>query len=234
LPNNEKGFFSGITVRPHSAWRIDAYADIYRFPWLRFRVNAPAEGKDYMVQLNYKPNRQFEIYTRFKAESKYINYNPVSQTLSPVIAQPRKNWRTNLTYKLNPVFTLRTRAELVWFDNTGPAAEEGFLMYVDLLYKPLMKPLSGNIRLQYFETDGYNSRLYAYENDVLYSFSIPVFYDKGYRYYLNVNYDLGRRISLWAKWAQFIYPDKAVIGSGLDEIKARHKTEVKLQALYKF
>ncbi len=46
LPNNEKGFFSGITVRPHSAWRIDAYADIYRFPWLRFRVNAPSEGKD--------------------------------------------------------------------------------------------------------------------------------------------------------------------------------------------
>ncbi len=234
FPTNEKGFFTGITVRPHSAWRIDAYADMYKFPWLRFRVNAPSEGKDYMIQLNYRPGRHFEIYTRFKAESKFINYNPTQQVLSPVIAQPRKNWRTHLSYKLNATFTLRTRAEMVWFDKKGSAAEEGFLFYTDLLYKPMMKPLSGNIRLQYFETDGYNSRLYAYENDVLYSFSIPVFYDKGYRYYINVNYDLTRKFSMWARWSQFVYADRTVVGSGLDEIKGNQKTEMKLQLMYKF
>jgi hypothetical protein len=233
-PTNEKGFFTGISIRPHMNWRIDAYADIYRFPWLKFRVNAPTEGKDYMVQLNYKPNKQFEIYSRYKAESKYINFNPDLQTLSPVIAQPRKNWRTHLSYKLNSIFTLRTRAEVVWFDKKGPAEEQGFLLYTDVLYKPMMKAFSGNIRLQYFETEGYNSRLYAYENDVLYSFSIPVFYDKGYRVYINANYDVSKKLTLWARWARFIYIDKDIIGSGLDEIKHSHKTEVKLQLMYKF
>jgi hypothetical protein len=233
-PTNEKGFFTGISIRPHMNWRIDAYADIYRFPWLKFRVNAPTEGKDYMVQLNYKPNKQFEIYSRYKAESKYINFNPDLQTLSPVIAQPRKNWRTHLSYKLNSIFTLRTRAEVVWFDKKGPAEEQGFLLYTDVLYKPMMKAFSGNIRLQYFETEGYNSRLYAYENDVLYSFSIPVFYDKGYRVYINANYDVSKKLTLWARWARFIYTDKDIIGSGLDEIKQPHKSEVKLQMMYKF
>ena len=234
FPTNEKGFFTGISIRPNNNWRIDAYADVYRFPWLRFRVNAPSEGKDYMVQLNYKPNKVFEIYTRYKTESKYINYNPDLQTLSPVVAQPRKNWRTHLSYKLNPAFTIRSRAEIVWFDKKGPAAEQGFLIFADVLYKPLMKRFSGNMRLQYFETEGYNSRLYAYENDVLYSFSIPVFYDKGYRVYANVNFDLTKKITLWVRWARFIYPEKDKVGSGLDEIENNHRSEVKLQMMYKF
>ena len=97
-----------------------------------------------------------------------------------------------------------------------------------------MKPFSANIRLQYFETDDYNSRLYAYENDVLYSFSIPVFYEKGYRYYLNVNYDLTKKLTAWARIAQTINPDRSIIGSGLDEIKGNRKTEVKLQVMYRF
>jgi len=233
-PSNEKGFFAGITIRPTANWRIDGYADVYRFPWLKYRVNAPSEGKDYMIQLNYKPNKQFEIYTRYKTESKYINYNPNSQILSPVIAQPRKNWRTHLSFKLNADFTLRSRAELVWFDKKGNAAEQGFLIFTDILYKPMMKRYSGTIRLQYFETDGYNSRLYAYENDVLFSYTIPVFYDKGYRVYLNGNIDLTSKMSIWVRWARYMYPDKKLIGSGLDEIKNNHKTAVKIQFIYNF
>jgi DNA uptake protein ComE-like DNA-binding protein len=233
-PNNEKGLFSGIAIRPNNAWAIQAYVDFYKFPWLKFRINAPTTGSDYFIQLNYKPNKIFEIYTRFKSESKSINYNPKDLTLSPVIPQPKQNWRTQFSYKINPTFTFRSRVEAIWFDKKGEAKENGFLLYTDLLYKPLLKPLSASIRLQYFETDGYNSRLYAYENDVLYSFSIPVFYDKGYRYYLNVNYDLTKKISLWGRVAQYLYPGKTSIGSGLDEIKGNRRTEVKLQALYKF
>ncbi|MEJ7586251.1 MAG: hypothetical protein WKI04_01690 [Ferruginibacter sp.] len=75
---------------------------------------------------------------------------------------------------------------------------------------------------------------YAYENDVLYSFSIPVFYEKGYRYYVNVNYDLTKKLSVWLRCAQTIYKVQTEIGSGLDEIAGNKKTEVKLQALYQF
>lgn len=233
-PNNEKGLYAGISIRPNNAFRIDAYADFYKFPWLRFRVDAPSTGSDYLIQLNYKPNKQLEIYTRYHSESKAINVNPDQLTLSPVIQQARKNWRTQVSYKVNTTITLRNRTEIVWFDNNGPAAEQGFLTYFDFIYKPMLKPFSGNIRLQYFETNGYNSRLYAYENDVLYSFSIPVFYDKGYRYYVNINYDVNKKISFWIKWAQTLYKDKTLIGSGLDEIRGNTKSEIKLQAIYKF
>jgi hypothetical protein len=233
-PNNEKGFFSGITIKPNNNWKIDAYADFYKFPWLKYRVNAPINGSDYLVQFTYKPNKIFEVYTRFKSESKSINYNPKDVTLSPVLPQPKQDWRTQFSYKINPDFTFRSRVEAIWYDKKGQANETGFLLYADVLYKPIMKPLSASVRLQYFETDGYNSRLYAFENDVLYSFSIPVFYDKGYRYYLNVNYDINKKLTVWARVAQYLYPNKSIIGSGLDEIQGSHRTEVKLQAMYKF
>lgn len=234
LPNNEKGLFSGITIRPTSQWQIDAYADIYKFPWLRFRVDAPSAGSDYFIQATYKPNRQMEIYSRFKRESKGINFNPDDLVMNPIVYQPRKNWRMQISYKISSRFSVRNRTELVWFDKTGKAAEEGFMMYADLFYKPLRSPFSANMRLQYFETDGYNSRLYTYESDVLYYFSIPVLYDKGYRYYFNVNYDFSKKLSAWAKWSQTIYRDKTTVGSGLDEIKGNIRSEARLELLYKF
>ncbi len=233
-PNNENGLYGGISVRPNNYWKIDAYADFYKFPWLRYRVNAPSGGADYLVQFNYKPNKQIEIYSRYHAETKAINANPNQLTLSPVVQQPKKNWRTQFSYKVNEAIILRSRMELVWFDKNGISAEQGFLIFFDFIYKPLLKPYSGNIRGQYFETEGYNSRLYAYENDLLYSYSIPVFYDKGYRYYLNLNYDINKKIACWVKWSQTIYKAKNLIGSGLDEIQGSVKSEMKFQIVYKF
>lgn len=234
FPTNENGFYAGISINPTDKFRIDVYADVYSFPWLKYRIDAPSRGDDYLVQVTYKPNKEIEVYTRFKTEKKAINYNPLEFTLNPVLPKPKQTWRTQFSYKLNSSFTLRSRMELLWYDKTGAAHENGFLANADLLYKPLLRPFSANARLQYFETDGYNSRMYAYENDVLYSFSIPVFYDKGYRTYFNINYDVSRRLSIWFRYSQSVYPDKKIIGSGLDEISGNKKAEIKLQAIYNF
>lgn len=233
-PTNESGFYAGITIRPATAWRLDAYGDIYKFPWLKYLVDAPSYGKDFVTQLTYTPNKQVEIYTRYRNETKQGNQPDNTTVTNYLVSLPKQNWRMQISYKLNTSSTLRNRAELLWYDNKGLNRENGFLTYFDFLYRPLLKPYSAALRLQYFETDGYNSRLYAYENDVLYSYSIPVFFDKGYRYYLTLNYDLTKRLSFWFRWAQTIYRDKNLIGSGLDEIEGNKKTEVKLQARYIF
>ncbi|MBL0357236.1 MAG: helix-hairpin-helix domain-containing protein [Chitinophagaceae bacterium] len=234
FPSNEKGIYAGISIRPTSQWRIDAYADFYKFPWLKYLVDAPTAGVDYLAQLTYKPNKQLEIYARYRTESKSKNYNPDGAFTSPVVPKPRQSFRSQLNYRINSTITFRNRVELVWFDRKGGGAQNGFLSFVDFVYKPMMKKYSGNVRLLYFETQGYDSRMYTYENDVLYSFSIPVFYDKGYRYYLNLNYDFSKRLSLWFRWAQTIYKDKTTVGTGLDEIQGNKKTEVKLQLQYYF
>lgn len=233
-PSNEKGFFAGITVRPATAWRVSAYADLFSFPWLKYRVNMPGTGSDYMVQLTYRPDKLLEIYTRFKAERKPINFDTADHVLTPVVQQPKLDWRVQVSYQFNRAILVRSRTEAVWFDKKGPAAETGFLINADLVWHPANKPWSGNMRLQYFETEGYNSRIYGYEDDVLYSYSIPVLYGKGYTYYLNGNYDLSKKLSVWLRCAQTVYPGQKTISSYLDRIAGNHKTELRAQVIFKF
>jgi len=229
-PTNENGFYAGISIRPVSAWRFDGYIDVYKFPWLKYLVDAPSQGNDFLAQITYTPNKQLEVYTRYRSETKQGNQPGNNTPMNYLVSLPRQNWRTQISYRINQTFAVRTRTELLWYDKNGENAETGFLTFFDVIYKPPLKNYSGNIRLQYFETDDYNSRIYAYENDVLFYYSIPAFYDHGFRYYLNINYNLNSNISFWLKWSQTLYNDVESIGSGLDEIPGSKKSEIRVMA----
>ena len=229
-PTNENGFYAGISIRPVSAWRFDGYIDVYKFPWLKYLVDAPSQGSDFLGQITYTPNKQLEVYTRYRSETKQANQPDNNTPMNYLVSLPRQNWRTQISYRINQTFAVRSRTELLWYDKNGKNAEAGFLTFFDVVYKPPLKNYSGNIRLQYFETDDYNSRIYAYENDVLFYYSIPAFYDQGFRYYLNLNYNLNSNISFWLKWSQTIYNNAESIGSGLDEIPGSKKSEIRVMA----
>lgn len=228
-PVNEKGFYTGINIRPLEVLRIDAYADIFKFPWLRYRVDAPSTGAEYMLQLYYRPVRGADFYIRYRSTNKAINTTEAGHALAVVKNKTRQNLRMQMSLKVNSAFTFRSRTETIWYDSRS-----GFTIYADVLYKPMLKKFSGNMRLQYFETDDYDTRLYAFENDVLYSYSIPMVYGKGFRYYLNLRYNLVRGLSLWTRIAQTNYLDRDEIGSGLDKIKGNKKTELKVELVWRF
>ncbi len=229
MPTNETGYYMGITLHPLQNLRLDAYADLFKFPWLRYLADAPSGGSEYAVQLTYTPAKTSELYLRFRKEAKQTNQPDNTTNLNYLVYQHKVNWRMHIEHKLNNAFTLRGRVEWLLFDRDGAYEEQGTLYYMDVLYKPLMKALATGIRLQYFETDSYYSRVYAFENDVLYGYSIPVFYDRGYRYYLNVNYDMTPKMTIWLRWAQTIYTGRLSTGSGTAEIQGSRRSELKLQ-----
>lgn len=231
MPANEKGIYAGIAIRPVQAWHLTAYADFFQFPWLRYRVNAPSKGYDYLVQLNYQPNKQFELYVRYRNRNK-----PLDSSGNGVIFYPqdevKQNLRVHFSNQVSPALSIKSRMELMWYDHRFKNAEQGFLGYVEAAYD--WQKLSSNIRLQYFETNSYNSRIYVYEADVMYSFSIPAFYDKGFRYYINLHYDLTKKLECWVRFASTVYRNKKIIGSGMDEIKGNLRSDIKLQLQYSF
>jgi hypothetical protein len=207
---------------------------VFKFPWLKYLVDAPSHGKDFLAQITYTPNKQLEIYTRYRSESKQGNQPDNITPANYLVPLPRQNWRTQISFKINSSFVVRSRTDLSWYDKKGGNTERGFLSFLDVIYKPILKNFSSNVRLQYFETDGYDSRIYAFENDVLYYFSIPGFFNKGYRYYLNINYDLNSKVSFWLKGSQTIYNNMKSVGSGLDEIPGNSKSEIRVLARIKF
>jgi hypothetical protein len=228
FPVNEKGFYTGIVARPVHGWQLNAYADFFQFPWIKYLVNAPSRGHDYLAQLNYQPNKQFGMYVRFRNKNK-----PGDSSGSGVIYYPqdqvKQNLRIHLTQQLSYTFSLTGRVEMVWL-NHQLKTSQGFLGYLEGSYE--WKKVAGNLRFQYFETNGYNTRIYVYESDVLYSFSIPAFYDKGFRYYINCHYHVLKNFEMWLRLAQTFYPERSKIGSSLDEIDGNRKTELKIQLRY--
>ncbi len=240
-PSNENGLYTGISIRPFAGWRVDAYADVYRFPWLKYRVDAPGFGSGFFIQFFYQPGKTWNFYTRFKNESKQADKPEANAATYQLALVPAQDWRTEYTIHLAKEIVIRNRVEIVWYNKRAEGHEQGFLGLVDFFYHPNLKPFAGNLRLLYFETSGYNSRIYAYENDMLYNFSIPFLYNKGFRYYINLNFNIKKllgfgssyrtNITGWIKWAQYIYPEKTIIGSGPDQLSGDKKSELKLQVL---
>ncbi len=234
LPINENGFYMGLSLHPEPTVRLDAYADVFSFPWLRYRVDRPSNGSEYFVQFTWQPNKQIQVYTRYRNESKAINLSGTNLPAHVTVNRPQQNWRTHLAYKISPEIMFNGRVEMLWLDKQSDAPETGFLGFVEIGYNPKSKPYGGNIRLQYFESDSYDSRLYAYESDILYSYSIPPSFLKGYRYYVNLNYDVSKKLTVWLRFARSIYPDQTSVGTGNDEILKNHRSEVKVQGMWYF
>ncbi|MGZ3853782.1 MAG: ComEA family DNA-binding protein [Flavisolibacter sp.] len=228
---NEKGFYSGLLIRPATGWQLNAYADFYRFPWIKYLVNAPSNGHEYLVQLNYQPDKLFAMYLRFRNKDKPTDISGTDAIYHP-LDQVKQNLRVHLSRQLANRFSMNTRLELLWLNPGAGNEERGFLSYVEANYAS--RRLSAGLRFQYFETNSYNSRIYVYESDVLYSYSIPAFYDKGVRYYFNVHYKFTRDFVCYFRLAQTVFTNKELIGSGLDEITGNKKTEIKLQLSYLF
>ncbi len=227
--SNEHGLYTGVTLRWSSAWKTDMYMDVYSFPWLRYRLDRPGRGHDYLLQITYTPSRGIELYTRWKSERKMGNMETDASPTRVVLPVHKSSLRTHFSIKMSSDITIRHRAELNWYQQEGGARQQGYLWYADIIYKPMMKRWGVAARYQLFESDGYESRLYAYENDVLYGYSIPVFSGAGTRWYLRGELDLGKRYTVWLRIAQTKYGQVETIGTGNDQVKGNRKTDIKLQ-----
>ena len=100
-----------------------------------------------------------------------------------------------------------------------------------VLYPPLA---AAERRTGYFHTDGYNSRVYLYEQGPLYTYSSLQLYGEGLRYWLMARVSLGRNLTLTAKAGVTDYRDRQTIGSGYQQIDGSSQTDLDLQVRWKF
>lgn len=231
---NERGFYLGISLRPIHRWTINAYTDMYYSPWLRYLVDAPARGYDYMAEVNYAPSKTVQMYWRFRNENKEKNATGNETVSDYLVFHQRYTYRYHISYKISPSFTLKNRIEWSEFRTPVTRTESGTLFLQDVQYKPLKGPLTFIARAAFFDTDGFNSRLYAFENDLLYQFSVPALQDKGMRYFLLIRYKPVRGVDVWVKLGSTVYTNRNTVGSGLDEINGNARTDLKVQLRYSF
>jgi hypothetical protein len=230
---NERGFYTGITIRPIRSVSISGYYDFFTFPWLRYQVDAPSHGYEYLAQLTYTPSKKTELYLRVKESQKQQNVY-ADEPMDYLVDVKQINYRFNATYKISATVSLKSRVEWVRYkiENTGP--DEGYAIMQDINCNPIGFPVSFNFRYALFDTKTYDSRIYAYENDIPGAFSIPAYYYQGQRCYLMVQWHILRGLDFWFRIGQTVYSNRDVISSGLEEIDGPKKTDLKLQLRYQF
>ena len=108
------------------------------------------------------------------------------------------------------------------------------MAYQDIIYKPVSIPISLTTRFAIFDVDNYDARIYAYENDVTYQFSIPAYYNKGTRFYANLKYRTRKHLTLEARYAQTFWNNQTEFSSGNNRIEGQTKSEVKVQVRWAF
>lgn len=231
-PNNEAGFYTGLNASLGSGLTFSGYFDVFRFPWLRSNIDAPSRGYEYFMRLDYRPSYNWGLYVQYRLEEKQGNRSANETPIDYLIYKKRQNLRLHFRYRVNREFELRSRAEVSFFKDQEQS--KGFMMYQDLVWSPRSVPFKAQMRLAIFDTEDYDTRIYAYENDMLYVFSVPAYYGRGTRFYLNMSYKVNRAVSLWLRYSQTYFADRDVISSGNNEIEGNTRSEIKAQIRVKF
>lgn len=227
---NETGFYSGLVAYPAKHLKVSAYADFYRFPWITYTTMAPSSGADFLIRADYSLSKKVNFYVKFKNEKKEVKADEEGKEINiPVATQSLRMYGE---FELSDVLSLRSRIEFSRYEKHE--AENGVFIAQDLLISARKMPLKSQFRIAWFKTDSYNTRIYAYENDLLYSYSMPAFSGKGFRSYANLQYAVSKRLSLWFKASGLFSPQAESIGSGENEVEGKVLTEVKIQFRYNF
>jgi uncharacterized protein YbbC (DUF1343 family) len=98
----------------------------------------------------------------------------------------------------------------------------------------LDQKLSTSVRYILFDIEDYDSRIYSYEPDVLYAFTIPAYLNKGMRLILNFKIKPINNLEVWGRLAHTAYSNIENIGSGNQKILGNQLSEWKVQIRYRF
>nr|WP_295929629.1 helix-hairpin-helix domain-containing protein [uncultured Dyadobacter sp.] len=228
-PINETGAYAGLRFAPRH-WQFSAFYDYFHFPWLKYQVDAPSKGSDYLLRALWKPNKRFNASLLFHEKHKQGNEPDSKEEPAPVVNSIRRTAMLNLEYDVPMKYALRTRFQCGGLKYEGLRGSNGLTVLQDITVHLQQMEVSG--RFAFFKTDNYDSRQYVYEKDMLYAFSIPAYYDIGTRHYLMLRYTLAKSLKLWVRWSQTRYRDLEQISSGLNEISGNKRSEIKLQIMY--
>ncbi len=230
--SNETGLYLGWKYAPAPRWQVGGYLDGFRFPWLKYLVDAPSRGWGTLLRVAYVPRKTTQAFGQFVEEHKEKNIPDRLQKQNAVVPTTRRYAVLGLDHAPVRWLALSARAFYSSFRYAGFRPSQGWGLVQEASVSRKNLTLTG--RIAYFSTDDYDSRFYTYEADVLYAFSLPAYFNEGFRNYLLVQYRLSRSLDVWVRVARTDYLHQQTVGSGLDQIDAPHRTEIKTQVRWQF
>lgn len=130
--------------------------------------------------------------------------------------------KVSAKYTFNDNLILATRLDYKVVD---PSGSKGILLLQDMVYRFRQLPVTLWFRYCIFQTDDWDSRLYTYENDLLYSFSIPALSGEGSRSYIMVKWEVSDIAELRVKYGLTSLIESGTSTKNNKELKIQFKIQ---------
>ncbi|MCL2074744.1 MAG: helix-hairpin-helix domain-containing protein [Marinilabiliaceae bacterium] len=226
--SGESGFYSGIDLELPYNLVASAYFDYFKFKWLRYQIKAPSDGYDASVYLTHKPNRNWETLFRFRYKEKGISLSSDDNSY-PVGKREQTQLRLQTKFSPDKEWTFTTRVDWSKVDIQGKEIPNGIYMSQELRYQRPNGKWYAQLRYGIVDAEDYETRFYIYEPDVLYSFSVPMYYGQGHRIIAMLKYTILPKFDIWLRYGQWHYYNRTTISSGNNTINSNMLNEFRFQ-----
>jgi len=217
---NESGIYLGANWRPIPNLSVMAYSDFAYFAWPKYQASDSSRSFDNLVQMIYVPGGW-----TFSARYRYKMRERDNAEKSALIFKKEHKGRLSAAYD-SGVWGGKFQADIAYTDykkkSFGWMLSQNVSVRLEKLFYAIMS-------FGYFDTDDYDSRVYAYERGMRYSFYSPAYYGNGVRAALFAVSDFSDNITVTAKVGVTKYFDRDKIGSGYQEIDGSSATDLELQ-----
>ncbi len=243
IGRNETGLYAGIRLRPSRQWTVNAYVDQYRFPYLRYTVPRPSVGREALITAEVRPRRYLRATLQARTETREVGVGAGNVVPGSAVGglgeQTRQTLRVQGEWDASRTLRLRARVEASRARQPAdaglprPDATTGALVYQDVRVQA--RPwLRLDTRLTLFRTDGYDARLYAFENDLTGVFAIPALSGRGVRGYVLAAAEPVAGLVIQAKLAATWLRGVRRVGSGASEVQGNRVSDLGIQLRYRF
>jgi hypothetical protein len=235
LNANEFGIYAAVNAAIHPKVNVSGYFDYFRFPWLKYRVDVPVSGQEFGTVLGWKISWNMMINLRFYQKNNQSNETAEQIRITHTIGTYHtRSYRVGIEWLPVNGLLLKTRVEARESGKASIKHSMGILIYQDLQIKALKWPETLTIRFALFDIPDYNTRIYMYEPEVLYGYSVPAYQGRGMRTCLLLKFGLPGKTDFWLRGGITSYSDRNTVGTGLDMTKGNTRGDLTGQLLIRF
>lgn len=230
--SGENGIHADFKFELPKKWLIELISDISRSLWASYSLNAPSVEKEIRLLTEKAWPQAKSMAFSFRYLQKSVTDPGISTWISHPENQSQCKFRLEGRFEADPGFRFKTRIECGFTSEKVRMINPGWLLFQDIEYSPSRMDMKFWLRACIFDVPEYISRIYAYENDVLYDFTSSMFYGKGLRGVLMFTYSPVDCLDLWLRFSTVYYTSRQ-IGSGNDEIEGNRQNEIEIQVRIK-
>lgn len=226
--SNERGILTGLSAEVSNSLILRGYIDFFRFPWATYSYRAPANGIDYMLEAYLHNYEGGYISAEFRGARRECDKGHGAADTVPSVKNLLKiSGKTTLGG-----FTLHSTLSGTSVTRRG-STSRGWMAAQRVSYRRKGFKIIGSV--SYFDTDDYASRLYAFENNVMYVYSLfTALYGNGIRFSVLCDLKIGRRFQIACKYAGVKYFDRSATGSGPQKVNSSYLGSITCMARIAF